>query len=262
MLTRLETFILKFESPGLWPRSFPVREHRRPPSPTRTLLPALTWLQFYGFSEYLEGLVVQVDTPLLDNLEISFFHQLTPDTAQLAQFINRTPKLKAHNEAHVGFYNSSIQFNFPRLYAKGLGISHEVEDWQVSSVAQVCTSLSQAFRATVERLFICEDYAYWREDIRVENNHWLELLRPFTSVKSLYLSRVIVPRIAPTLQELIGERVAGPGVLPALQTLFLQVLDLSGPVQEAIGSFVTGRQFSGHPVAVSHWERKWPGLID
>jgi hypothetical protein len=75
-------------------------------------------------------------------------------------------------------------------------------------------------------------------------------------VKSLYLSQVVVPRIAPALQELIGERVAGPGVLPALQTLFLEDLNLSGPVQEAIGSFVSGRQFSSHPVAVSHWERR------
>jgi hypothetical protein len=128
----------------------------------------------------------------------------------------------------------------------------------ILSVAQVwISSLSQAFSATVERLYICDNHARWRGDIRAENNHWLELLRPFTSVKSLYLSRVIVPRIAPALQELIGERVTGVLVLPALQTLFLEEVNLSGPVQEAIGSFVSGRQFSSHPVAVSHWERKW-----
>jgi hypothetical protein len=45
--------------------------------------------------------------------------------------------------------------------------------------------------------------------------------------------------------------------LPALQTLFLEDSNLSGPVQEAIELFVSGRQFSSHPVAVSHWERQW-----
>jgi hypothetical protein len=212
-------------------------------------------LQFNGTSDYLEDLVVRVDAPLLDNLKVSNFHEIIHDTTQLAQFINHTPKLKAHDGAHVAFHYSGVCLTFPRLFEKRVEISYEVADWQVSSVAQVCTSLSQALSATVERLYICGDYARWRGDIRVENDHWLEFLRPFTSVKSLYLSRVIVQRIAPALQELIGERVAG--VLPALQILFLEDLDLSGPVQEAIGSFVSGRRFSSHPVAVSHWERKW-----
>jgi hypothetical protein len=252
-LTRFKTLTLQFESS----ESFPVREHRRSPPPIRTLLPALTSLHFYGVSEYLEDLLVRIDTPLLGDFKISIFHQFISDTAQLAQFIDRTPKLRAHNEAHVVFYSLSVHLILPRLFEKGLGISYEVVDWQVSSVAQVCTSSpSQAFTATVEYLYICDSHAYWQGDIRVEKNHWLELLRPFTSVKSLYLSQVIVPRIAPALQEHIGERVTG--ALPALQTLFLEDLNLSGPVQEAIGTFVSGRQFSSHPVAVSHWERKWP----
>jgi hypothetical protein len=203
--------------------------------------------------------VVWIDAPLLDNLKISLFDQFIPDTAQLAQFIDRTPKLKAHNEAHVAFRFRRVELRLEEVFEKGLGISYEVVDWQVSSAAQVYTlSLSQAFSATVERLYVCDKFAHWRlgGDIQVENNHWLELLRSFPSVKSLYLSRRIVPRIAPALQELTGERVAG--ALPALQTLFLEEdLDLSAPVQEAIGSFVSGRQFSSHPVAVSHWKRNW-----
>ena len=250
-LIRLERLLLEFESP----ESFPFREHRRPPPPTRTLLPALTQLRFYGVSEYLEDLVVWIDAPLLDDLFISLFDQFIPETAQLARFIGRTPKLKSHNGAHVAFHTSRVRLTLSRLYEKGLRITFKMVDWQVSSVAQVCTSsLSRAFSATVECLYICYKYASWRGDIRVESNHWLQLLRPFTSVRSLYLSRVIVPRIAPVLQELTGERVAG--ALPALQTLFLEDVNLSGPVREAIGSFVSGRQFSGHPVAVSHWEGK------
>jgi hypothetical protein len=119
-LTRLETLILEFESP----ESFPIREPRRPPPPTRTLLPALARLQFHVVSEYLEDLLVRIDTPVLDDLQISIFRQFTPDTARLAQFINRTPKLKAHNEAHVAFHNSGVHLTLPRVFRKGLGISY------------------------------------------------------------------------------------------------------------------------------------------
>ena len=252
-LTRLETFILSFHSPS----SFPNIEHRPPPPPTRALLSALTSFNFQGVSAYLEDLVVRIDTPLLDKLGITFFHEFI-NTTQLIQFIDRLPKLKIQNEAHVDFKSSEVHLTFGQEYKKGLDILYEVEDWHVSSVAQVCAlSLSRDFSATVESLHI------WKHrsssvygDIEAENNHWLELLRPFTSVKSLYLSPSIVTCIAPVLQELVEERVAG--VLPALQTLFLGNLNnLSGPDLEAIGSFVSGRHFSGHPVAVSEWEGIW-----
>ena len=248
-LTRLEILILAFESP----ESFPITEHRPTPPSTRTLLPALTELQFGGVSEYLEDLVVRIDAPLLDNLIIHLFDQFIPDTPQLARFINRTPKLKAHNEAHVHFDGVELRLKLGEESEKGLRISYEVEDSRVSSLVQVCTSsLSLAFSATVERLYICDNFSSWRGDIQVENNHWLEFLGLFTSVKSLYLCRVIAPRIAPAFQELVGERVAG--VLPALQTLYVEDLDLLRPLPEDIGLFVSRRQFSGHPVAVSHWD--------
>ena len=252
VLTRLQILVLEFESP----ESFPIGAHRPLPPPTRTLLPALTQLQFDGVSEYLEDLVVRIDTPLLDHLTISLFHRFIPDTPQLAQFINRSPKLKAHNEARVEFHDINFHLKLGQGSEKGLRISYEVEDSQVSSVVQACTSfLPQAFSAAVERLYICDNFACWQGDTQVGNNHWLELLGLFTSVKSLYLCEVIVLRIAPAFQEIIGERAAG--VLPALQTIFLEDLSLSGPVQ-AIGSFVSGRHASSHPVAISHWERKSP----
>jgi hypothetical protein len=250
-LTKLETLLLLFESR----ESFPVREHRPPPPPTRALLPTLTELIFHGISEYVEDLVARIDTPLLDDLKMTLFHQFIPDTAQLSQFINRTPKLKAHKVAELAFYNSGVHLILQREFEdlKGLGISYKAVDWQVSAMAQICTSsLFQAFSATVDRLRIYDDYACWQGDIQVEKNHWLELLRPFTSVKSLSLSWDIVPRIAPAFQELAGERAAG--ALLALQTLFLE----DGDLQEALESFISGRQLSGHPVAVSHWEGKWP----
>jgi hypothetical protein len=63
-LTRLEDFTMGFKS-----RLFrPVKETRRPLSPTRSALPALTYFRFEGVSEYLEDLVVRIDAPLLTDL--------------------------------------------------------------------------------------------------------------------------------------------------------------------------------------------------
>ena len=72
-------------------------------------------------------------------------------------------------------------------------------------------------------------------------------------MKDLYIPSEFTPRIAPALQELVEEGVTG--VLPALHTLFLEEMPLSGPFQEAIGQFVSARQLAGHPITVSRWER-------
>ena len=102
----------------------------------------------------------------------------------------------------------------------------------------------------VERLFIRErrySKLEWQDDI--EDSQWLELLHPFMAAKHLYLSKEFVPRIAPSLQELVGGRTTE--VLPALQSLFLGEPYTSGPFKEAIGKFVAARQLSNHPVAIS-----------
>jgi len=100
-LTRLKLLYIEFESP----RSRPPREGRRPP-PTRSILPVLIDLRFIGVSEYLEDLVTRIDAPLVDFLDIKFFHQLILDTPQLVHFISRSPKLKAYDEARVIFSDS------------------------------------------------------------------------------------------------------------------------------------------------------------
>jgi len=126
-------------------------------------------------------------------------------------------------------------------------------DWQLSFLEQICTSFLPLL-STVENLYIYDDnYSLlsWKEAI--ENTLWLDLLRPFTTVKSLYLCEIFAPRIAPALEELVGSRRVE--VLPTLQNIFLEELELSVPVQEGIGQFSATRQSSGHPIAVSPWDR-------
>jgi hypothetical protein len=92
----------------------------------------------------------------------------------------------------------------------------------------------------------------WQDNI--ENSQWRELFYPFTAVKDLYISSEFTPRIAPALKGIAGESVTE--VLPALQTLFLEEIHPSGPIQEAIGQFVAARRLSGHTIAISHWDRE------
>ena len=251
VLTRLESLSIKFESP----RSRPDRRNRRPPPRTRTLLPVLNVLWFTGVIEYLEDLLARIDAPLLKTLFITFFHQLIFDTPRFTQLIC-PPKFRAHGETRVNFSDSRVWVTTETFGASlDLEISCSQSDWQLSSLAQVCSSsFLRDLIPMVEYLYFEDVYVLqrWQDDI--EDSQWLELLHPFITVKDLYISQEFVPRIVPALRELTGERVTE--VLPALQTLFLDDPHPSGPVQEAIEQFVAARQLAGHPIAVSHWERQ------
>jgi hypothetical protein len=127
------------------------------------------------------------------------------------------------------------------------------QNGQLSSLEQVRTS-SLPPVSMLEDLYIFEDRRYpphWQDD--VENTLWLDLLHPFAAVKILYLSEELVPRIAPALQELVGGRTTE--VLPALEDIFLEGFQPSGPLHEGIEKFVAARRLTSHPVAVSRWVR-------
>jgi hypothetical protein len=255
VLTRLEILDVGFDEYDEPFLSRVDQTSRYPPPPTRIHLSVLTELSFSGAGDYLEDLVAQIDAPLLDTLRIAFFPELIIDTLQLSRFIGRAPKLKTREEARVEFFYQevSVELRLPQtnnIPPLKLGISYKQTELQLSPLARVCGStFPQDFILAVKHLDII--WSPWRlEDEVIENSEWLELLRLFTAVESLYISEEAVPRIAPALQELVVEGVAE--VLPALETLTLDV-STSGPIQEGIARFVSARQLSGHPVAISYW---------
>ena len=126
-------------------------------------------------------------------------------------------------------------------------------DLQQSSLAQVCSSsFIQILISVVEHLYIVEDvyevYPQMHWPGNIESSQWLELFRPFTAVKGLYISRELVPRIAPALRELVGDRATE--VLPALRTLFLEKTLLSTLITQTIDQFVAARKLAKHPIVV------------
>ena len=249
VLTRLKIFKFEFESP----RRFDDLNSRHPPPPTRILLlPVLTEFWFRGLNEYSEALVARIDAPLLNKLDIILFHEPIIDAPKLIEFIDRAPFFKPYDKANVEFFRRDVWVELRWAYNKllRLGISYEHSNFQLSSLVQVCrSSFPKGFIPAVEHLKIVrfEHRGSQNSDvIRVGDSQWVELLHPFIGVKSLYISEETVPRIAPALQELVGERVTE--VLPALETISLK----SGPVHEGIADFVSARQLSSHPISISY----------
>jgi hypothetical protein len=72
----------------------------------------------------------------------------------------------------------------------------------------------------------------------------MELLRPFTEVKRLYLSRGLTLRVALALQEPFGAE-----VLPVLEAICLRRKSLK-LAREPVERFTAARRFSGHYVGV------------
>jgi hypothetical protein len=254
-LTRLKSVQLNFRSP----RSRPDQSDRLPPPHTRIVLPALLSLEFKGVSEYLEALMPRISAPLLRTVNLTFFNQLVFDTLEFPPFIGRADNFSTLKRAEVIFNYVFVRIRlFPQIRPDDhatlyLTISCRQLDWQVSSLAQVCSTFLTPFTA-LERLVI-EEGSRWRplEQEDMDDDQWLELLRPFASIKHLHLFKDLAIRIAPALQGLVADSVTN--VLPALQNLFLVMPEQSGPVKEAFTQFVSARRLSGHPVVVHYWKR-------
>ena len=250
MLTSLESLELEFGSP----QSCPEQESRCPFPPTRLVLPSLTHFWFKGVNEYLEELLARIDTPQLYQLFTTFFHDIDFDIPELIRLITLT--FEAPKDVHVVFDSHTALVNLQPQASSAkcfqVEISCREPGWQLSSLAQICT-MSLPLLSTKENLFIHEpanSQLDWKGGI--ENIEWLELLLPFTGVKNLYLSEQFAPRIAPALQELTGGRTE---VLPTLQNLYLEGFQPSEPVHEGIARFISARQLTNRPVAISVWER-------
>jgi hypothetical protein len=231
----LDTLTLEFQSP----QSRPDRESGVPPPPKRSILPALYEFHFKGVTEYIEQFVTLIDTPRLDEMDITFFNRIDFDCPRLAQFINRIPTLRGLDEVHVQFNDSIVSVALrDRTSESGsdnllMNIFCRQPDWQLSSIEQVC-NLALSPLSTVEDLYVEHEYSQlvWKNDA-IENTQWLELLGPFTAVKNLYLSKEFAPGIAVALKELVGIT----EVLLSLQNIF------------------AARQLSGHPISISVWRK-------
>ena len=245
-LTRLQSLSLKFGSP----RSPPDRTSHPPPS-TRSILPVLTHFCFNGVGKYLEDIVSRIDVPRIDRLSIGFFYQMG-GTPRSISFIRHIPRFEAFKTAHIFFSHDGARVKFysqPGERTLDVYMPCNELDGQLSSAGQVCAScLPSLF--PLEDLHISErQYSSLVWLNYIGNTRWLELLRPFTSVKNLCISREVTPSLVSALQELVGSRTTE--VLPTLQNITLPWPHFPDD-QEGIEHFVAARQVAGHPIVVSY----------
>jgi hypothetical protein len=214
---------------------------------------------FKGVKKYLEEFVARIDAPQLYRLSTAFFNDIGFKAPDLKQFIRRTPTLGAYDEARLIFLKHEVLARLCQSHPEPSGhrmvevkILCQVSGRQLSTLAQICT-LSLRLLLTMENLYIDgmpSSPLVWED---VDNTKWLDLLLPFTAVKNLYLSELFSPRIAPALKELTGGRTTE--LLPALQNVRLEGFQPSKPVQKGIAQFISARQLTNHPVAISVWHR-------
>jgi len=204
----------------------------------------------------LEDLVARIEASLLNHFRITF-DQMDFDAPQLVQFIRRTPIFKAHDDAHVVIDEGAVKVILLSQTSPEILItefSFGESDLRLSSLARVCTSILPSL-STVESLYIYENQYLqldWEDEIRVDNTQWVDLLRPYTSVKNLRLSEVFGPRIVSALKEPAG---GGTTVaLPSLQNIFLEGLDPWEPIHEDIEQFIATRELSGYSCTFSPWD--------
>src|SRR6267142_179140 len=250
-LPNLEDLYIGFRSPLSRPPQI------TPPPRTRIVLPALIQLIFYGVSEYFEDFVAQIDTPLLDDLNTTFFMDLIFEIPRLRHFVGRAERFKPSDQAVMEIYDGGIRLShsdgFPRRFS--LQTLCERPDWQLSSMVQIFGQ-QLPLLSHVEQIKISQDNQEnieWIDNPDMDFSLWLELFHLFIALQGFYVSAKLVVTVAAALQRLTEGRTME--VLPALHSLFLKGLEPSGHVPEGIRSFVAARQLSDHHAAVQSWDR-------
>jgi hypothetical protein len=255
VLTKLKLLHLNFETPQHWTHG----ASRRTPEFTRIVLPALTNFYFNGNCMYLEDIASRIDAPL-DFFAVTFSSQpVVSDIPMLRDFIGRTKIPNAPHQANI--YFSSIDATIS-LFQRNGDVDSKVLSLKfpfssdrlagLSLLAQACNSLLPPLPC-LEHLGIHKSGpqpwpSRWQNE--VQTTQWMELLRPFSTVKDLVLDKPVALFVASALQEFIGQRVTE--ILPALQNIFLDGIQSCDPVPEDIAKFIAARQLSGHSVILHH----------
>jgi hypothetical protein len=242
-MTRLEELEIQFEY--FPPR--PRQANRRPPPITRTVSSVLTTLIFKGAHEYFNHVFGHIDAPLLESVQIEFFHAAVFDIQQISPFIDRMETFEAFKHAHMLYRHALLLISLSsragdtsnKMLLLSVKCRHSV--WQLQS-------MTYSHQPPLTN-FDLQEQSRLRWGDRMPDSKWIELLRFFPALETMCISSDLVPYFSRALEELSGGQVTE--VLPALQYLFIS--GLVPPIQEAFGKFVTARQLSGHPVVIQCW---------
>ncbi|KAF8493688.1 hypothetical protein F5888DRAFT_1891233 [Russula emetica] len=245
-MPQLETLVIAFAFPV--PNRDVERQLTHTPITTHITLPNLRFFWFHGVSAYLEAVVCRITTPRLESLQIGLFKQLTFSVPRLAQFMNTTENLRFDNAAIV-FRDKQIRvIRDADSDIFGVAVDCWHLDWQVSSMAQISSALSQVFSAVEHLTLRHEVHSQSSEehnDVQVDRIEWRKLLRSFSNVKTLGVEDGLVEELSRCLRLEDGE-------LPLELLPELQEVTYSGSrdTDHAFTSFSDARQNAGRPVTL------------
>jgi hypothetical protein len=238
-MPKLGSLRFQFDSP----EPFPNGESGHHPPLARSTLPALRELIFEGVNEYFEDLVARVDTPLIHELEISFFPRHFYEFSQLSQFIGRVEVFKSPASATIRLgdgVTASPRTGTDRSAQLLLGISCNELHPQLRYFAQVCSSsLLPFFNVENLAIFSGDQLRQSQPGSTAEDFLWLDLFHPFSAVKVLEIDKNSLIPVASTLKEVVKERTIE--IFPAIRELSIGEHLPSGPILRAIEEFATAR---------------------
>ena len=246
LLPQLEKLDISFFSPV--PSHEIKMQLLHAPIITHTTLPNLRVFEFWGVSSYLEALLPNLTTPLLEMLVVSFFHQLSFSVPHFGNFVTTKENLSCRfSSARFLFYRGAVAvFIYPlardRPHTFFIDVVCEHLDWQVSSLAQIFNYLEPAFLTIVD---LTLDYT--EHNLSSGRRHhasrrlWRELLGPFRNVRTLRVHKGLVGELSHSLCS-EGEPLQ---LLPEIKELICP--------SESVGdntftSFIHEREVAGQPV--------------
>ena len=239
-LPKLERFGIETE----W--DIPLLNRMRPPPTRRAVLPALTFFQFRGISNYMEDLVSRIDSPQLINISIVYFDPPSDHfpVTQLIDFIDHSvgPRSTIFGRAHVTVYKRHVNVRLHQHAYHPRGSSTTVTpqsiEWQFTHMAQVLSRVS----ATLSNVVHLE--LRMGPQFGIMNGvEWRGLLQQFSAVQTLKLCSELASRMVDTLEDVTDERVVG--LFPSLKLICLQ-----DQPESSIENIVTLRKLSGQPLTV------------
>ena len=236
------------------PMPRPSSEGKLLPMPiSRVTLPILKRFTFRGVVVYLENLVAQIYTPLLEQLNITLLFQLAFTLVNLTQFIPTIERLRCLSASVLFERNraSIVTSNGDSRDGGGLTISIICMslDWQIDATTQVCGALAQVLSSIEELTLDLEDdmeeagIPFDRENA-LDGTLWRELLLQFRGVRRLHIDSALTSE----LSDALTSDAAGLDLelLPDLQDLEVQ-LEFDH-AHNAFSTFIETRECAGRLV--------------
>ena len=222
------------------------------PLETHVTLPNLRWFGFGGVSAFLEALLPQMTTPLLEKLEILFFNQLTFSIPHQLQFLRAGESLKFHNVVFRFSPRVLTMQVYPHRGAETCTLCMTVfrthPGWLVTPAARIYDALRIAISA-VEHITLRYGSGFIPlEDQQnaADRTEWREILRSFGDLKTL---RVVddgfVTQVSHSLRP--GDEESPMELLPELKEL---EYFSSGDAGDVFTSFINSRKKAGHLVTL------------